>query len=264
MSNYLKSISIILFSTLAGSAYAQSDPNPNPIPQVSSEWRSSITPYFWLPSLMATVNNNNGPTTTSDFSMNQVISNLKSGAMGASEVHYGNWGILTDVFFATLQNKGSFSDKDFTGNNQISDKVTLQATILNAAATYTAFNSKDLYVDGLLGVRAAFATASLHVNDSTTSKNVSTTFNTIAPIAGFKGRYRLADSTWYVPFYADAGSGGGTTSLTWQAMLGVGKAITNSIDVSLTYRALYADLKGHSAVMKASLKGPMLAATFSF
>ena len=118
--------------------------------------------------------------------------------------------------------------------------------------------------DGFLGASAAFATASAHLNDTATSVNVSTTFNTIAPIAGFKGRYRLANSTWYVPFYADAGSRGGPTSMTWQAMLGVGKAFTNTIDASLTYRALYADLRGHGDVMKANLKGPQLAVTFSF
>lgn len=263
MRKYQKIIGVALLTSFVGIANAQSDANP--IPQVSDEWRSSITPYVWVPGLMATINNNkNGGSSTADFSMNQVISNLKSGVMGASEVHKGNWGLLTDVFFATLQNTGSFSAPDFAGNTRISDKITLQATVLNAAATYTAFNSQDLYLDGLLGVRAAFATASTHFNDSSTSLNASTTFNTIAPIAGFKGRYRIASSSWYVPFYADAGSGGGPTSLTWQAMLGVGKAITNSIDVSLTYRALYADLRGHGDVMKANLKGPQLAATFSF
>jgi hypothetical protein len=213
---------------------------------------------------MATINNNNGSSSTADFSMNQVLSNLKSGVMGASEVHKGNWGIMTDVFFATLQNTGMLNAPDFDRNIRLADKITLQATILNGVATYTALNSPDLYVDGLVGVRAAFATASAHLNDSTTGVNVSTTFNTIAPIAGFKGRYRLANSSWYVPFYADAGSRGGPTSMTWQVMLGVGKAFTNTIDASLTYRALYADLRGHGDVMKANLKGPQLAVTFNF
>ena len=262
MSIYLKKLSIALFSLLTEIAYAQSEPNP--IPKVSDEWRSSITPYVWAPGLMATINNNNGSSSTADFSMNQVLSNLKSGVMGASEVHKGNWGIMTDVFFATLQNTGMLNAPDFDRNIRLADKITLQATILNGVATYTAVNSPDLYVDGLLGVRAAFATASAHLNDTATSVNVSTTFNTIAPIAGFKGRYRLANSTWYVPFYADAGSRGGPTSMTWQAMLGVGKAFTNTIDASLTYRALYADLRGHGDVMKANLKGPQLAVTFSF
>lgn len=263
MYKYRQLLAITLLLMFAGSANAQSDANP--IPQVTDEWRSSVTPYVWVPGLMATINNNkNGGSSTADFSMNQVISNLKSGAMGASEVHKGNWGLMTDVFFATLQNTGLLNAPDFDKSIRIADKVTLQATVLNAAATYTAFNSKDLYVDGLLGVRAAFATASVHFNDSSTSLNASTTFNTLAPIAGFKGRYRIASSSWYVPFYADAGSRGGPTSMTWQGMLGVGKAITNSIDVSLTYRALYADLKGHGDVMKANLKGPQLAVTFGF
>lgn len=263
MLNYQKLLLITISGLFIGIANAQSDVNP--IPQVADEWRSSVTPYVWVPGLMATINNNNnGGSSTADFSMNQVISNLKSGAMGAGEIHKGNWGVMTDVFFATLQNTGLLNAPDFDKSIRIADKITLQATVLNAAATYTAFSSKDLYLDGLLGVRAAFATASVHFNDSSTSLNASTTFNTISPIAGFKGRYRIANSSWYVPFYADAGSRGGPTSMTWQAMLGVGKAFTNTIDASLTYRALYADLKGHGDVMKANLKGPQLSVTFSF
>ena len=262
MYTYQKIFAATLLAISLGPACAQSDPNP--IPQISNEWRSSITPYVWAPGLMATVNNNNGPASTSDFSMGQVLSNLKSGIMGASEIHKGNWGIMTDMFFATLQNKGAFNATDSTGSARIADKLTLQATVLTGSALYTVVGTKDLNMDVLLGVRAAFATASINLNDRAESVNAATTFNTIAPIAGFKGRYRLAESTWYVPFYADAGSGGGTTSLTWQAMLGVGKAITNSIDASLVYRALYADLHGHGSVMKANLKGPQLNVTFSF
>jgi hypothetical protein len=245
-----------------GSASAESEISP--IPKVTNEWRSSITPYVWGPGLMTTVKNNNGPVSSADFSMGQVLSNLKSGVMGASEIHKGKWGVMTDMFFATLQNTGSFNATDSTGSARVADKITLQATVLTGSALYTVVDTKDLNMDVLLGVRAAFATASLSLNDRATSVNASTTFNTIDPIAGFKGRYRLADSTWYVPFYADAGGGGGTTSLTWQAMLGVGKAITKSFDVSLVYRALYADLRGEGSEMKANLKGPQLNFTFNF
>ena len=247
---------------LLGSVNAESEISP--IPKVTDEWRSSATLYVWGPGLMTTVNNNNGAVSSADFSMGQVLSNLKSGVMGASEIHKGKWGVMADMFFATLQNTGAFNATDSTGSARVADKITLQATILTGSVLYTVVDTKDLNMDVLLGVRAAFATASVSLNDRAASVNASTTFNKIDPIAGFKGRYRLADSTWYVPFYADAGGGGGTTSLTWQAMLGVGKAITKSFDVSLIYRALYADLRGEGSEMKANLKGPQLNLTFNF
>lgn len=262
MSKYLKIISIALCVLFSGVLCAQT--SINPVRQISEEWSSSITPYVWGPGLMATVNNDNGPVKTADFSMGQVLSNLKSGVMGASEIHKGNWGFMGDFFSATLQNSGSFNATDSSGSARVADKITLQATMFTGAALYTVVGAQDLNVDVLAGVRAAYATSSVNLNDRATSVNASTTFNTIVPIAGFKGRYRLLDTTWYVPFYADAGGGSGTTSLTWQAILGVGKALNNSIDVSLTYRALEADLRGHGSVMKANLKGPQMAVTFNF
>jgi hypothetical protein len=86
----------------------------------------------------------------------------------------------------------------------------------------------------------------------------------VDPIVGAKGRYRIADSTWYLPFYGDIGSGGGTTNLTWQAMAGVGKTFGSLIDASLTYRALYYDMKDGGVLQKTTMLGPQVAVTMKF
>jgi hypothetical protein len=93
--------------------------------------------------------------------------------------------------------------------------------------------------------------------------------STADPIVGFKGRYRIVDSTWYVPFYADIGSGGGTTNVTWQAMLGIGKTIEKWVDIALVYRGLYYDMdssktNGQGLLQKTTFQGPQLSATFKF
>lgn len=126
-------------------------------------------------------------------------------------------------------------------------------------------------MDGLLGVRWIGVTASLNlvVDGTSTALSDSKAMSTVDPIVGFKGRYRIADSTWYVPFYADIGSGGGTTNLTWQAMVGIGKTIEKWIDVSLIYRGLYYDMdssktNGQGLLQKTTFQGPQLSATFRF
>ncbi len=81
---------------------------------------------------------------------------------------------------------------------------------------------------------------------------------------GFKGRYRIADSTWYVPFYADIGGGGGTTNMTWQGLIGVGKTFEKWVDASLAYRYLYYDMTGDGLLQKTTFKGPQLSVTFKF
>ena len=67
-----------------------------------------------------------------------------------------------------------------------------------------------------------------------------------------------------VPFYADVGSGGGTTNVTWQGILGVGKTFEKWIDASLAYRYMYYDMKGDGLLQKTTFKGPQLAVTFKF
>ena len=216
-----------------------------------------MTPYLWAPAIKGTLGLDSGLAKSADFTSSDVVSNLKSGGMISAEAHQGRWGVMGDVVSATLQKTGAIPN---TGDT-VGDKITLQQTILTGVATYTVANTKDAYVDALLGVRAIYATATLSVSGYGTA---SKTTSTIDPIVGAKGRYRIADSTWYVPFYGDVGSGGGTTNLTWQAMAGVGKTFNQLIDASLTYRALYYDMKDGGVLQKTTMYGPQVAVTFKF
>ena len=243
----------------------------SPITKVSDEWRFTVTPYLWAPGIKGTLNFADGLVKTADYSSSNILSNLKTGGMIAGEAHYGNWGVIGDVVSATLQNTGSIplvvpTRKEGTIRATAADKVTFQQTILTGAATYNLANTKDLNLDGLLGVRAIYATATLNLAlDGGRSKaSDAKTTSTVDPIVGFKGRYRIADSTWYVPIYADIGGGGGTTNLTWQAMLGVGKTFNKLVDVSLTYRVLYYDMKDGGVLQKTTMQGPQLALSLNF
>jgi hypothetical protein len=150
-------------------------------------------------------------------------------------------------------------------------KPTIQQTILTGTATYNLVNNQDASVDGLVGARwiSVTATLNLALNGTNYSLSDSKTVSTVDPIVGFKGRYRIAGSTWYVPFYGDIGSGGGTTNVTWQAMAGIGKTIEKWLDVSLIYRGLYYDMdssktNGAGLLQKTTFQGPQLSATFHF
>jgi hypothetical protein len=240
-----------------GAAHAAEDISP--IPTISDAWRFEVTPYLWASGIKGTLGLNNGLAKSADFTTSNVLGALKSGGMISAEAHKGNWGVMGDVVSATLQKSGSIPVEG--GAATLGDKVTLQQTILTGVATYTLANTKEAYVDGLLGARAIYATATLNVNGYGTG---SKTTSTVDPIVGAKGRYRIADSTWYVPFYGDIGSGGGTTNLTWQAMAGVGKTFGSLIDASLTYRALYYDMKAGGVLQKTTMLGPQVAVTFKF
>jgi hypothetical protein len=264
-----KTSKVLLFcaaTLVAQVASAQGSTNASPIPKVSNEWRFEVTPYLWGSGIQGTVNLNNGLAKSADMSTGNVLSNLKSGGMIAAEAHKGNWGIMGDLISATLQNSGSVPVMTPQGAATVADKITVQQTILTGAFTYTVANSKDAYVDGLLGVRAIDITATLSGNlvGTPDKETISKKTSTVDPIIGAKGRYRIADSTWYIPFYGDIGSGGGTTNVTWQVMAGVGKTFNKVVDASLTYRALYYDMKDGGVLQKTTMLGPQVAITFKF
>lgn len=266
MSIFFKRMLVGLLSILivTSTAFAQDGDVLNPLPKVSQEWRFDVTPYVWAPGIKGTINFDNGFAKTADFSSSNVINNLKSGAMIAAEAHKGNWGIMGDLVSATLQHSGSIPV--YGGAATVADKITLQQTVLTGAATYTLANTRELYVDALLGARAIDVTATLNGNlvGTAEKETISKKTSTVDPIIGAKGRYRIADSSWYLPAYADIGSGGGTTNLTWQVMAGIGKSFGSLIDASLTYRALYYDMKAGGVLQKTTMQGPQAAITFKF
>jgi hypothetical protein len=264
-----KTTKILFFcaaALVAQAASAQGSADASPIPKVSDEWRFEVTPYLWGTGIRGTVNLNNGLAKSAEASSSNVLSNLKSGGMIAAEAHKGKWGIMGDLISATLQNSGSIPVMTPQGTATVADKITLQQTILTGAFTYTVANSKDAYVDALLGVRAIDITATLSGNlvGTPDKESISKKTSTVDPIIGAKGRYRIADSTWYIPFYGDIGSGGGTTNVTWQAMAGIGKTFNKTVDASLTYRALYYDMKDGGVLQKTTMLGPQVAVTFKF
>lgn len=251
---------------------AQAEETLTPIPKISNEWKFELTPYLWAPSINSTLNYKGQYITTADLNANNIISNLKSGAMIAGEARYGNWGIMADVVSATLQKSGTTPVTPQSGQPfKLAYKPTLQETILTGAATYNFLNNQNATVDGLVGVRWIGLTATLNLAADGTNYSISDskTMSTADPIVGFKGRYRIANSTWYVPFYADIGGGGGTTNMTWQAMAGIGKTIEKWVDVALVYRGLYYDMSssktgGQGLLQKTTFQGPQLSATFRF
>lgn len=254
-------LSLFAFSTFSNTAFA--DEERSPIWQVSDEWRFTVDPYAWVPMVSVTTSNANGKSGHAGLTINDVINNLKSGGMITGEAHYGNWGLMADSAMATLQKDGGFTFNHI----KASDKATLQASLVTGAVTYTVFNTKDAYVDALVGARWMSLTSTLDISSGPYNVSASSPMHTTDVIGGFKGRYRIMDSSWYIPFYADYGVGGGPNNMTWQASVGIGKAVSKMVDVSLIYRTVYFDINSgpeNSSLLKGTFHGPQIKATFNY
>jgi hypothetical protein len=277
---HARSQSLLLCASCLLSIAAKGE-TPSPLPDLSKSWRFSVTPYVWAVGVNGTVSTNNGISKTVSLDPSDVISDIKSGAMIATEVHTGEWGFGLDFLNANLGSQPSKTavgtlPNGVTVNADLSTKSNLKDTAITAGLMHTILNSQSIYMDALIGARYISTTVSINANlnvsgaiDGKTvfQKNItrypSMTTNTTDPIVGLKGRYRIADSAWFVPYYGDIGSGGGTSNLTWQAMLGIGKAFDWG-DISLGYRALYYDMKSSGALQKVTFQGANLGATFHF
>jgi hypothetical protein len=259
MKNYLR-IFVTTTTLFMGASSAWAQNTPNPIPTLSDEWRFSVTPYVWTPSLNSTLYLNNSPIGRADLSTSSILSDLNTAAMLSGEAHKGKWGIMGDLIYVEIINQGA----KVIGQTDVGSTATVKNTIFTAAVTYTFAHTQDLYADALVGARLLSTSANLNVRaQGYPNETLSNTTTTTDPIIGFKGRFRLGDGTWYVPFYADFGGGGGSTNITWQALIGVGKAFDWG-DVTLGYRALYYDMKSGATLQKTTMAGPALGLTINF
>ena len=244
-------------------AYAQSDVSP--VPKVSDEWRFSVTPYIWTPGINGTLYYNNTALGSSDLSSSNILSKLSAAGMITGEAHKGNWGALADFMYVQFNSVNSTA----VGQTDLGSNTTLKGSILTGALTYTVVQNSSVYLDGLIGARGLSLTASSNLNvpltraNATLTRNPSATANTTDPIIGLKGRVRIADSSWFVPYYGDIGGGGGATTTTWQAMAGVGKQFSWG-DIALVYRALYYGMQSGALMQKTTMAGPALGVTFIF
>ncbi len=66
---------------------------------------------------------------------------------------------------------------------------------------------------------------------------------------------------WYVPYYADIGTG--DSDLTWQALAGIGYRFSWG-DIKLVYRYLSYDMDDDKLLKDLDLSGPALGVVFRF
>ena len=256
-----KFASLLCLGLIATPVFAAESSAPIAIPQVSDAVRYTLTPYFWLVNIGGDINYKDYTLVDQKITTSQLLSSFQYGGMLEAEAHKGNWGVAANLLYASVQH----------GSSRIRDNVDLGATttaqlgIYNLAATYTIFNSKQAYVDALVGARILSLDAKI---DTDTLRNTSgTTFKTNAtitnPIVGLKGRYRIGESDYFVPFYADVGGGVDGTQITTQGIIGIGKSFDWG-DAMLVFNDIYYQFKNNETTTNLNFYGAAVGVTFKF
>jgi hypothetical protein len=248
-----------------------------------SGWKFRLTPYLWLPALDGGTDVNRsgvllpdgstvGPISlTASAHPDSYLSNLNMAFMAMGEARKGRWSIYTDLLYT------SFGDADtkvrnLTGpagfpSSRIERKARtdLSATVWTLAGGYQVINHGDFALDLMAGARYLTMDSDLKLSVQgpagrlSRENKLSMDQDVWDGILGLRGQIRLPGAQWFLPFYADIGTG--DSDATWQAMLGIGYRFDWG-DVTLAYRALSYDFSEQNADM--TLHGPGLGVSFSW
>ena len=247
-----------LFASL--NVYAQD--KPVVVPQVTNEWRGSISPYLWGVNVTGSLYYDQSKLGTVNMGTGQLLQDLNFGGMLFGELHKGSFGVMTDLFYAKMTlNKSSVA-----GQVDLGSKTTLETGVYTLAGTYTLHHSDTSYVDALAGVRilALNAQTNISIADTPYSATAKMSSTIADPIVGVKGRFRIADTDYFVPFYVDVGGGSSNTQVTSQQLFGIGKAYDWG-ETTLAFKNLYYKQKSQgSATADLNMYGAVMGVTFRF
>jgi hypothetical protein len=252
-------------------------------------WTFNLTPYLWMPSIHGNVNYDLPPNLGGTVSANpsvgfgDLISHLNFAVMGAADARYNQFSVLTDILYMNVGGvAGQFRSVNFPGHPAIpittsvntSESMKMNAVIWTLAGGYTVAEGPWGNFDAIVGFR--YFGVDTRVNYSLSASiagprgngatfggvgGVSASADIWNGVAGFRGRVRIGDTPFFIPYYFDIGAGG--SNLTWQIASGVGYKLSWA-DVSLTYRYLSFEQSGGSAEARFWFQGPMLALNLRF
>jgi hypothetical protein len=248
-----------------------------------NQWMFSITPYLWLPNIDGTlkygVPPGAGGSPEVKVGPNDYLEALRFAMMISGEARKGRWSVFTDFIYLDFHSEESAVKSINFGGDRVSSSanVSTDSSLKGGAWTlgggYAVLPGRPVEMDVFGGLRyfGLHASTDWQLTATVTGPGGGQTFPRTGSIsarvdlwdgiAGFKGRVWIGRSNWAIPYYFDVGTG--SSSLTWQGMLGVAYS-WNWIEARLAYRHLYYDQKDDKLIQDMRFSGPALGVTFRF
>ncbi|RLJ68260.1 hypothetical protein [Sulfurisoma sediminicola] len=248
----------------------------------SDEWKFRASIYGWLPAFKVTSNFPpplglvGGGNTQVDGG--DILDAIESVFMGSFEARKGRWGGFADVVTIDL-GKTKTGAKSFTvggnavaipANASLSADYNLSGTVWTLAGEYAAIDEPAHNLNVVAGLRYlaleqkfnwAFSGNIGAIQVPLRSGVLSSDGSVTDAIIGIRGRARLGDGGWFLPYYGDVGAGGSNS--TWQAMVGLGYSFGWG-DITAAYRGLGYKLPDSKMVTDLRLSGGLVGVSFRF
>jgi len=247
------------------------------------EWKFSITPYLWLPNIDGTLKYSIPPgaggSPEVEVGPNDYLENLRFVMMISGEVRKERGFVFTDFIYLDFASEDSTVQSINFGGNQVSSSanISTDSSLKGGAWTlgggYAVLPGRPVELDVFGGLRyfGIKASTDWQLTATVTGPGSGQTFPRAGSISermdlwdgiiGVKGRVWIGRSNWSIPYYFDVGTG--SSSLTWQGLLGVAYS-WEVIGVTLAYRHLYYDQKNDKLIQDMRFSGPALGVNFRF
>ena len=243
--------------------------------ELSDQWKFRAFIYMWAPQITGSATFPGGNTASIDMKFHTILDHLKMTGMGSLEAQKGRWGAFTDVVYMNIGGTNTTTrDRTIDGiplpiGVTSNTGMNLKSWIWTLAGSYRVQAAPDSEVDLFAGARMLTIEPTLTYNFSVDvgpfvgparagSRTVKE--KDWNAIAGVKGRAMFgANREWFIPYYADIGTG--DSDLTWQIFAGIGYSFSWG-EAMLTYRYLDYNFNSSSKVNDLTIKGPLLGAAF--
>lgn len=266
---------IIFFSLSFVTLGVRANHVENPISKLSDNWQYSLAISAWTPAAWVT-NSDQGFSKSMYSSISNNISSAQAVSFLTAEARKGEWGIMADLVYVKMMNSSS-ETKNIPSIQKppvsvyVGTNLKTVQSMTTVSGVYSLYRSDDFAIDGLVGIRNIGVTSSINANVRLTAANQRISINSNPSITsqsnngviGLKGRAKIYDTSWFIPFYGDIGKAPGGDVNTWQAQLGIGNRYQWG-DVTFTYRAMYFSTQTSGIVTKTVNAGPQLSVILNF
>jgi len=254
----------------------------------ADRWTYSVMPYVWLPSVEGSLRYGppaaGGASPNVDITADTWLGAIDFAFMLSAEARKGRWLIATDFITLDLSsdsstvrsidfNPGSGPVNAFNSALDTGSQTRLKGEVWTLAGGYAAVRDPHVSVDVIGGVRyfrietttdwqlSAAVSGPAGAQTFAGTGSVTKSEELWDAIVGVRGRVRLGEGKWFVPYHLDAGAG--DSKLTWQGVLGVGHAFKWG-EISFAYRYLSYEQDGNGLIEELKFGGFGLGVNFRF
>lgn len=231
---------------------------PQPVEQQPDRLTFSFSPYFWIAGISGDSAVFGLPKVHINESFGDILKDLDFGAMGAGELRYGKFSVLTDLSYVRITSDAA------TPRGVLADSVALKQETFSGllGVGYTILGDEQSRLEAVGGAKLWWTETTISFRGGPLG-NVSGRDDAtwVDAMAGFRGVYSITPNV-YLTGWGLVGAGG--ADLDWDLMGGVGYKFKESVSAVVGYRALGVNYSNGSLTNNIVEHGPILGVVLHF